>query len=193
MPAALPRENQREHILDVALSLMSEEGSAAMSMRSLAKACGLQVAAIYHYFPSKDALLHSVVEERRYGSRMQEDSLRIDASADLEGRLRSVFEIFWRGALEEEPVLRLLLGEGLRNQPAAFPTGIALLEVFNDGVVALLESHVPELDDQVLGAQLMVSEIFSGFIRHIFEPDLDTDEIARLHGDVFVAASLALI
>ena len=61
--------NQRERILDEALRLMSAEGSAAMSMRQLALACGVQVAAIYHYFPSKDALLQSVFEERRYDTR----------------------------------------------------------------------------------------------------------------------------
>jgi len=56
------RTNQREHILDVALQLMSRAGSTGVSMRQLARACGLQVAAIYHYFPSKDALLTAVIE-----------------------------------------------------------------------------------------------------------------------------------
>ena len=41
------RPNQREHILDVALKLMSERGAAGMSMRQLASACGVQVAAMF--------------------------------------------------------------------------------------------------------------------------------------------------
>ena len=43
----------RTRILDAALALMSEQGSAGASMRQLAAACGLNVATIYHYFPSK--------------------------------------------------------------------------------------------------------------------------------------------
>ena len=58
------RPNQRDHILDTALRLMSERGAKGMTMRQLASACDLQVAAIYHYFESKDALLAAVVAER---------------------------------------------------------------------------------------------------------------------------------
>ncbi len=173
--------NQREHILDEALSLMSEHGSAAMSMRRLAAACGLQVAAIYHYFPSKDALLAAVFAERRYSSRLEEP-IELDASGSTEDRLRAVFEVFWTGALQEEPVLRLLLGEGLRSHPVALPTGTALLEVFRSGVRLLLESHVPELaspgfealDDVV---ELCIGGVFSAFVEHVFAPDLDPNEL----------------
>ena len=72
MAAATVRPNQREHILDVALRLMSEHGSAKTSMRMLAKECGLNVAAIYHYFESKDALLAAVIDERQYGAHLAE-------------------------------------------------------------------------------------------------------------------------
>src|SRR4051812_26722313 len=65
MTTAAVRPNQREHILDVTLQLMSEQGAGRTSMRQLAAACGLNVAAIYHYFPSKDALLAAVIDERR--------------------------------------------------------------------------------------------------------------------------------
>ena len=48
---------------------MSELGGAGTSMRRLA-ACGLNVATIYHYFPSKADLLRALIEERRYGGGM---------------------------------------------------------------------------------------------------------------------------
>jgi AcrR family transcriptional regulator len=66
MPVAV---DQRGRILDAALRLMAEQGSAGASMRQLAAACHLNVATLYHYFPSKADLLRSVVEERRYGER----------------------------------------------------------------------------------------------------------------------------
>ncbi len=191
MPTATaPRANQREHILDVALALMSDQGSSAMSMRQLAQACGVQVAAIYHYFPSKDELLRSVVEERRYSARLVEMPIDMELSDPVEARLRAVFEVFWQGALEEEPVLRLLLGEGLRNQPVALPTGAALLEVFHSGVTSFLESFVPELTDRDVIAQIMVAQVFSGFIRHIFQPDVAVEQIAAAQADLMAVAVL---
>ncbi len=185
---AAPRANQREHILDEALKLMSAQGSAGMSMRQLAMACGVQVAAIYHYFPSKEALLQSVFEERRYATRLaeEEDLVPIPTDASPADRLRAVFEKFWNGMLGEEEVIRLLLGEALRNQPYALPTGTALLDVFRSGVQVLLTQHVPELDDVDGVTELFVAQIFAGFIRHIFDPATDTDEIASQLADVLV-------
>ncbi|MCB0970444.1 MAG: helix-turn-helix transcriptional regulator, partial [Acidimicrobiales bacterium] len=81
MAAAPVRPNQREHILDVALALWSAQGSAKTSMRELARECGLNVAAIYHYFESKDALLAAVIDERRYEARLADEIP--DLPADL--------------------------------------------------------------------------------------------------------------
>lgn len=158
-----------------------------MSMRQLARACGVQVAAIYHYFDSKDALLTAVIEERRYSSRLIELD-EIDASGSLDQRLRDIFELFWRGALDEEPVLRLLLGEALRHQQVALPTGSELLQVFRSGVQGLLEVLAPEIDDRAAAAEQIVAQVFAAFIRHIFEPQADVAEIGRHHADLVLAA-----
>ncbi|MEI7886610.1 MAG: helix-turn-helix domain-containing protein [Actinomycetes bacterium] len=184
--------NQRERILDEALRLMSAEGSAAMSMRQLATACGVQVAAIYHYFPSKDALLQSVFEERRYDSRLasQDQVTGFETQAGVPERLKAVFNLFWTGALEEEDVLRLLLGEGLRNQAVALPTGSAMLELFRSGVRSLLEQYVPELQDPETVSEVFTAQIFACFIQHIFAPELDTDEIANRAAEILVRSVL---
>lgn len=47
----------REDILRTALALLEEEGLAGASMRALARRLGADPMALYHYFPSKDALL----------------------------------------------------------------------------------------------------------------------------------------
>ncbi len=47
-------------------------------MRQLATACGLNVATIYHYFPSKADLLRSVMAERRYGERLGTEGPGLD-------------------------------------------------------------------------------------------------------------------
>lgn len=182
------KKNQREHILDVALQLMSMAGSTGVSMRQLATACGVQVATIYHYFPSKDALLKSVFEERQYDTRLEQNPIDIDSALNPQDRLKQIYLNFWNGALEEEPVLRLLLGEAIRSEDIALPTGASLLEIFRSGVLALLETHLPELEEPKPVAEVFVGSIFLGFITHIFQPDLDTDVIGEQQATVLLAS-----
>src|ERR1700744_36418 len=56
----------RRRILQISLSLMSQRGVDGTSMRDLASAAGLNVASLYHYFPSKRGLLESVLVEQGY-------------------------------------------------------------------------------------------------------------------------------
>ncbi len=189
MAAAPVRPNQREHILDVALALMSEHGSAKTSMRMLARECNLNVAAIYHYFESKDALLAAVIGERRYEARIAEIP-DLPASMAAPDRLRAIFRTVWDGALAEEAVWRLLLGEGLRGEEAALPVGRSLLEVFRPGLASWIATAVPEVADPVAVADLMVGQLFVGFIHHIFDPGHPVDELAVAGADAIVRGVL---
>lgn len=176
--AAPPRTNQREHILDVALGLIAAHGTAKMSMRMLAKECGLNVAAIYHYFESKDALVAAVVDERQYGTRLAEIP-EIDGSLPAPDRLELMFREVWEGALAEEPVWRVLMGEGVRGEPVVLPVGKGLLDVIGPGIAQWLKLTIPEIDQPDAVAQMLLGQLFVGFLRHIFEPDLDTELIRR--------------
>ena len=179
----------RERILDEALGLMAEQGAAGTSMRQLAGACGVQVAALYHYFESKDALLAAVIAERNYGRRIAEP-LDLDREATAEHRLRSVFQQMWDGAIEEEAVWRLLLGEGIRSEPSALPVGRDLLDTVLPGVAAFVREWVPEVVDADTAAELLLSQMFLGFIRHMFEPTADVSEIGCDRADVLVRTLL---
>ena len=54
----------RRRILKIALTLFSERGVDGTSMRDLASAAELNVASLYHYFPSKKELLEAVLVEQ---------------------------------------------------------------------------------------------------------------------------------
>ncbi|MEZ5323008.1 MAG: TetR/AcrR family transcriptional regulator [Microthrixaceae bacterium] len=170
------RENQREFILDTALALIAERGASTMSMRQLANACDLNVAALYHYFDSKDALVAAVVEERRYGARMA-DVPPLDPSAPVVERLRTMFAHIWAGALAEEPIWRVLLGEGTRREPSTLPVGRELLDMVLPGIAEWIRREIPEVGRPDDVATILVGQLFVGFVRHIFEPDLDTNVI----------------
>lgn len=139
-----PRRGQRERILDVTLALMAEKGAPATSMRSLASACGLNVAALYHYFPSKEALLRAVIEERRYGAQLETmpvPDLRLPAPE----RLTALVLGMWEGALSEAPIWRLLLSEALHGDATARDVGdelrVTLGRALDDALIRL----VPEI------------------------------------------------
>lgn len=172
------RPNQREHILDTALRLMSERGATGMSMRQLASACDLQVAAIYHYFESKDALLAAVVAERRYGDRVV-DPLPVDPAAPPAERLADLYRVVFAGAMEEQAIWRLLIGEGMRGEPTVLPVGGELLDLMVPAARGWLAASVPELDDTDGAAELLVGQMVVGFVRSVFRPDLDTAEVAE--------------
>jgi len=50
-------ENLESRLLEEAKRQIQESGYSAMTIRSVAKGCGVGVGTVYNYFPSKDALL----------------------------------------------------------------------------------------------------------------------------------------
>lgn len=50
-------ESTRERILRTAISLFAQKGFHKVTMREIAKECGIKGASIYHHFPSKDSIL----------------------------------------------------------------------------------------------------------------------------------------
>jgi AcrR family transcriptional regulator len=161
----------RTRILDAALALMSEQGSAGASMRQLAAACGLNVATIYHYFPSKADLLRSVMEERRYDERLGTELPAIDGSAPPRERLVGLLEWLWANALAEEAVWRLLVGEALRGEAAATSSATELVEVLAATLEVWLRDGFPELgdDQQRLGeiARVVRGQVFALVVEHL--------------------------
>jgi AcrR family transcriptional regulator len=140
---------QRARILDAALALVSERGAAGTSMRTLASACGLNVATIYHYFPSKADLLRALIEERRYGERMAAEAPPFATDRGPHERFAGFFDWVVTRTLEEDAVLRLLIGEGLHGDQAARASARDLIAALDSTLAGWLESGFPELSPAV--------------------------------------------
>jgi AcrR family transcriptional regulator len=138
-------ESQRSRILAAALTLVSELGAAGTSMRRLASACGLNVATIYHYFPSKADLVRALVEEQRYGERMAADDPPLAADRRPAERFAAFFGWVVSETLEEETVLRLLVGEGMHGDVVAREAARDLLAALDVTLAGWLASGFPEL------------------------------------------------
>jgi len=172
--------DQRTRILDTALHLMAGGGVHAMSMRQLAAACGLNVATLYHYFPSKADLLAGVVASRHYPDRLPEEA-PVDPGLAARERLASLLRWVWGEMAVEEDMWRLLLGESLRGDPAALESAALLTATFEGALEGWLRSLVPELrGDPVAAARVVRGLIYGFFVEHLPIPGEErTRRLAR--------------
>jgi AcrR family transcriptional regulator len=162
--------DSRRRILDAALSLMSEHGAAGTSMRRLAGACDLNVATLYHYFPSKSDLLRAVLAERGYLERMRVDPppAELRRGGDPRRRLARLVTWLWAASQDEEAVWRLLIGESLRGDATARAEAMALVDGIDLAVARWVTEAVPELADRAEQvARVIRAAIFSLIVEHL--------------------------
>lgn len=160
--------DQRGRILDAALALMAKQGSTGASMRQLAAACELNVATLYHYFPSKADLLQSVVQERRYGERLAEEAPPLDARATPRARLVALLDWLWANALEEQAVWRLLVGEAVHGEAAASQAAREVVDALATTLEAWLDEGFPEVPgDHAALARIIRGQVFSLVMEHL--------------------------
>lgn len=102
-------ENIREKLLDEACRQVMEQGYSAMTIRSVARACGVGVGTVYNYFPSKDMLVASfmLVDWQECMVRIEQNCRGCADVTDLKHRVgRSV-----RGSNEVDTALRSIYDE----------------------------------------------------------------------------------
>ncbi|MFD3932304.1 TetR/AcrR family transcriptional regulator [Streptomyces sp. NPDC058614] len=129
--AAQPSLRQRRRaaatreILDAAELHIAEHGPAALSLRAVARGLGMTVQALYHYFPSRDALLTALVT-KAYDDLADAVQAAVDAAPDDPARPRLVVaaEGYRRWAIAHPELFQLLYGTPLRDYsaPAEGPT-----------------------------------------------------------------------
>jgi AcrR family transcriptional regulator len=80
----------RQRLLEVAEKLFTQHGYQAVSIRDIATAAGVTNAALYYYFPNKDALFDEVIEhhaekiaQRLQGAGLEADTPRKQVAAML--------------------------------------------------------------------------------------------------------------
>ena len=97
-------EQTEERLLDVAADMFSKHGYAGVSMRHIAREMGITQAAIYHHFPSKDALYIAAVTfvfEQHTLEISEQMSPIYNPAQELELMVSAMLE-----AMEEDPRFR---------------------------------------------------------------------------------------
>ncbi len=168
--AASPGEGSatRRRILQIALSLMSQRGVDGTSMRDLASACDLNVASLYHYFPSKRELLEAVLVEQGF---LPIHAPRPDPRnyGDLESPLAQLLADILVSMFEVEDFVRLMVGEAIRSESTARSVGLDLFTTFQSSIEVWIAEHRPDLVERAGAAPVarMLSAMVVGiFIEH---------------------------
>ena len=78
-PKSSQHELRRDEILDVAAQCFADKSYHAASMNDIAAACGTSKARLYHYYESKEAILHDLLD--RYTQRLLAVIGQVEATA----------------------------------------------------------------------------------------------------------------
>ena len=178
----------RRRILQIALTLMAQRGVDGTSMRDLASAAGLNVASLYHYFPSKRDLLESVLIEQGYFPIRPEhadpESPNVAVSEPL--TLAQLLAEIMTSMFEVEDFVRLMVGEAMRGEATARAVGLDLFASFETSIEDWVRQNRPDLDEgpgAAAVARLLSAMVVGIFIQHA--TDVLGDE-----GDDLTALSL---
>lgn len=108
-----------QEILDAAELHIAEQGPAALSLRAVARSLGMTVQALYHYFPSRDALVTALVT-KAYDDLADAVQAAIETTPDDPSlpRLVVAAEGYRRWAIAHPERFQLLYGTPLRGYAA---------------------------------------------------------------------------
>jgi AcrR family transcriptional regulator len=183
--------DQRERILDATLGLMARAGGRGTSMRAVAAACGLNVATLYHYFPSKHDLLQAAIEHRRAGDLLVRPFPE-GIAGTVEQRLGALLDYLFVGMTDEEDLWRTLLSEAIHGDDdvlgplvetaAAFELALGqwirdlcpdapalhdpeVVRALRNAVIGVLVEHLPQPENRRAALEARAIELARVFAR----------------------------
>ncbi|MBO3733159.1 SbtR family transcriptional regulator [Glycomyces niveus] len=183
MPAATQRaersdsQRNRQNVLETADRLFAERG-AAVSLNEIAVAAGVGAGTVYRHFPTKDALLATVLDQRL--GQLGEYGERALAMPDPEAAFFSYLRFITEQALANRAICEALVARGDWQEPSKAigrcvldsPLSLLLARAQRAGVVrgdldvedvrALLTGCTARIDDPAR-AQRLLEVLWDGF------------------------------
>lgn len=98
---ALEQEHARERLIDAAIKLFAERGYEGTSVRELATAAGVNVAAVSYHFGSKDALYHEALRACLAPCGEMRERMQIHLDTAQRKKTRKAAEDALRGCIKD--------------------------------------------------------------------------------------------
>jgi AcrR family transcriptional regulator len=114
-----PERATRERILEVAEASLGEHGYHGTRLHEIARRVGIQKASLFHYFPSKEHLYRTVLEE---GFGQTEETIRAVLQADTSpsDKARALVEAYVDMVAAHPQRTKILLRQSLGDAPEGF-------------------------------------------------------------------------
>lgn len=167
--APRPAGEQRTHLLDAALRCFATWGYAGTSIRRIAEEAEVAPGLLYHYFPSKDALLQALFE--RSGALVLSSFARVSQEPDPRERLASLLRVSAEIVREHQEFWRVAYGVRFQHDVlASLADGVAAQSAMFRGAFEALLSEIGRPDPAVEAALLFGS--LDGVFQHfVLDPE----------------------
>lgn len=101
------RRQARRDILDAAQRVLAEQGVDSVTLASVAAELGMTKPALYHYFPSKDALVRALVTSL-LAEEIEALIAAVEADADVAGTLNTLIRAFYKHYIGRLDAFRII-------------------------------------------------------------------------------------
>ena len=172
-PRRLPADERRSQVLREASSLFGSHGFKGTTTRDIAAAVGITEAALYRYFPSKEAMYAAILDERMASSDLLEPVEPIARAGDD----RAVFTVLaltlLRSVDADPSILRLILYSALEGHELARPFQEKRILRLREFLTRYIERRTEEgafrAIDPALAARAFMGMVVDHLIvRHVF-------------------------
>jgi AcrR family transcriptional regulator len=140
--APLPPEARRRAIVDAALPLLAERGT-AVTTRELALAAGVSEGTLFNVFADKDELIDAVIDAATDQAPIEQAIAAIDTSLPFEAQLVKATELLQHRTSEIWRLLSKLVDHHRHASPSRLPEITALTELMTVHA-ARLDADPPE-------------------------------------------------
>jgi AcrR family transcriptional regulator len=176
---------RREQIIREAMRCFAEKGFRGTTTRELAARVGITEAALYHYFPSKEALYGAIIDSKMTAPPV------VETLADLAraGDDRAVFTTLARTVLErgsaDPDFMRILTYTALEGHELAGPFFAVRVRKLGEFLTRYIERRIAEgafrRIDPALAARAFLGMVFDHLsVRSVFQQDVSQHPLEEI-------------
>ncbi len=160
----------KQHLLDVAEQLFTEQGFQAVSIRDIAQASGVTNAALYYHFPNKEALFQEVMERHIAGLRERMERAR-DSSHNSRERVLNMLVEYGTLVANRQAVWNLISPQGRgRRRKGRHPFKSRLMQAMLNPIegelrIAMDRGELNPLPDGMSPASLLIG-MLHGYLQY---------------------------
>jgi AcrR family transcriptional regulator len=164
--------DQRDRILEATLALLAAAGSRGTSMRAVASATGLNVATLYHYFPSKRDLCQAAIAHRLATQSAFANPFPEGLAGSVEARLGALFDDFFSNMAREADLWRVLVAEAIHGDDVLQPLldTSDLFDAALGGWLRTLLPDAPALHEPVV-VRAIRHALYGVMLEHLPQPE----------------------